>query len=169
MFIMCITIFFARLLDVSIGTVRTILMVRGKRKITALLAFVEVIIWFLIAREALNNAADSIWVTISYAGGFAVGTYVGSFITDKFVNAFIGVQVTTYKDNDNLINDLRKEGYGVSVVNLKKEMQEEKKDMLFIELKSKGLSELIKIIKDNDKHAFIVVNERKYVRNGVFK
>ncbi len=169
MFLICLKIFLARIVDVSIGTARTILMVRGKRKITAVLAFFEVIIWFYIAREALDSASKSIFIPISYAGGFAAGTYIGTFLTNKFINGYIGVQVTTKIDNDKLINKLRSEGYGVSVVNLKKEKNKVRKDMLFIEIKKKSLDNLVKIVKNDDKKAFIVVNDRKYVQNGIVK
>ena len=57
---LCIKIFFARILDVSIGTVRTMIMVRGKMYITAILAFIEVFIWFLVAREALVTNINSV-------------------------------------------------------------------------------------------------------------
>ncbi len=169
MFLICLRIFFARIVDVSIGTARTILMVRGKRKITAVLAFFEVIIWFYIAREALDLANESIFIPLSYAGGFAAGTYIGTYLTNRFINGYIGVQVITKMDNDKLINKLRKEGYGVSVVNLKKEKNKVKKDMLFIEIKKKSLDHLVKIVKNDDKKSFIVVNDRKYVQNGIVK
>ncbi len=169
MFLICIQIFFARIIDVSIGTVRTILMVRGKREITAVLAFFEVLIWFFIAKEALDSVSDSIWIPISYAGGFAAGTYIGTFITNKFINGVISIFIITKMDNDKLIDTLRKDGFGVSVLNLKKEKNKDKKDMLFIQINKRSLNYLIKLVKNIDKNAFIVINETKYTVNGVIK
>ncbi len=169
MFIICLNIFLARLVDVSIGTVRTILMVRGRRNITFILSFFEVLIWFVVVREALVNISDSIMVPISYAGGYACGTYIGSFFTNKFINGYNSVQIITKRDNERLIDNLRKAGYGVSIVNLKKEKNEDKKDMLFVEIKNKNLNELMKLVKKIDNKAFIVVNETKIVQNGLIK
>ena len=52
--LLCIKIFFARILDVSISTIRTVFVLKGKTPIVAMLAFIEITIWFLIVREALN-------------------------------------------------------------------------------------------------------------------
>ncbi len=144
-------------------------MVKGKRKITAILAFIEVMIWFYIAKSALDNVSDSIWIPISYAGGFAVGTYIGTFITNTFINGLISIFVITKYNNDLMINKLRESGYGVSVLNLKKEKNNEKKDMLFIQINKKSLNYLINLIKSIDKSSFIVINETKNVYNGIIK
>ena len=77
MLILCIKIFFARIFDVTLGTVRTMFTVKGKRLIASLIGFIEVLIWFLVVREALNTESKSIFVAISYALGFATGTYIG--------------------------------------------------------------------------------------------
>ena len=65
LFILCFKIFFARILDVSLGTVRTIFTVKGKSLISALIGFIEVLVWFLVAREALSNGIN-IFIAISY-------------------------------------------------------------------------------------------------------
>ncbi len=168
MFFICLYIFLARLADVSIGTVRTILMVRGKRKIAALLAFVEVIIWYFVAREALVNVT-SLWIPLSYAGGYALGTYLGTFITSNYITSLVGMQIITKNNNDVLINKLRNKGYGVSVLNLKKEKTKDKKDMLFIATKRRNVDEIITLTKKVDKKAFMVINDTKFVQNGLIK
>ena len=66
-----------------------------------------------------------------------------------------------------MIETLRKEGYAVSVINVKG--QEEDKLMLFIEIDKKRFSHLQSIVKELDDKAFLVVNETKMVQNGYFK
>ena len=51
----CLKIFFARILDVSLNTIRTTFVLRGKTLIVAIIAFLEITIWFLVARTALNT------------------------------------------------------------------------------------------------------------------
>ena len=82
---LCIKIFFARICDVSLGTVRMVVTVKGKSVLAAVLAFLEVFIWFMIAREALNTEITSLWIPLSYAGGFASGTLIGSTLSKKFI------------------------------------------------------------------------------------
>ena len=115
--LLCIKIFFARICDVTLGTLRTIFTVKGKTIIAGIIAFIEVFIWFLVAKEALNTDVSSIFIVISYAGGYATGTILGTFISKKFINSLISVEVITTKANKNNIAKIREEGFGVSVVN----------------------------------------------------
>ena len=117
LFIMCLKIFSARIIDVSLGTIRTVFTVKGKNLLAAVIGFVEVFIWFLIAREALNTDNISIFIAISYALGYATGTYIGGIISKILIKSKLNVQVIT--DNINLVDILRKEGYAVSLVDIK--------------------------------------------------
>ena len=165
----CLKIFAARIVDVSLGTLRTRYFVKGKTIEPFIIAFVEVLIWFVVAREALNTDGNMFFIAISYAGGYATGTLIGSMIANKVIKGVMGVQVVLSKENEELINILRNEGYAVSVIELKNAYEGNDKDMLYIQINSDKLKELTKIIKDNDNSAFIVVNETKMVQNGLIK
>jgi len=168
--ILCITIFFARIFDVSLGTVRLIVLVKGRTFLAALIAFIEVMVWFLIAREALNTALTSFWIPVAFAGGFATGTLIGSFVAKKFIKGVIGVQVITSKLSHEMINQIKAEGIGVSIIKLEStDNNTEEKDMLYIQVSNFKLKKLKQIVKKIDKDAFIVVNETKYVQNGFIK
>ena len=65
-----------------------------------------------------------------------------------------------------MVNILRNEGYGVTVIDVEGKNTDEEKDMLFIEINNKSFNHLQKIVKQIDHDAFIVVNETKYVMNG---
>ena len=68
-----------------------------------------------------------------------------------------------------MLKEKRDKSFGVSVVDLKKTNDNNKKDMLIIELNKKKLKELTHIIRTNDPDAFVVINETKYVQNGLIK
>lgn len=167
LFILCIKIFCARIMDVSLGTVRTVLTVKGKKGYASIIGFIEVLIWFIIVQEAMNTELTSIMIAISYAGGYATGTYIGGFISQKFIPGTFGVQIITSIKNSELVNTLRKEGYAVSVIDVKG--QEDEKLMLFIEIDKKRFDHLQALVKSIDERAFLVVNETKMVQNGFFK
>jgi len=167
--ILCVKIFFVRILDVSLGTFRTLLTVKGKTLYASIIGFIEVIIWFLIVKEALNTDIDSIWVAVSYSGGFATGTYIGGLISKKFIRGNLTVQIITSNEYSKLVNELRDAGYAVSVLNVRGKNEDEEKYMLFIEIENKSLYHLQKLIKKLDPEAFIVVNESKYVYNGYIR
>lgn len=165
---LCLKIFLVRIIDVSLGTLRTIFSVKGKSIVASLIGFIEVTIWFLIVREALNTDSNSLWVTFSYAAGFATGTYIGGMVSKKFINGNLGVQIITDDENEHMITELRKEGYAVSIINIKGQDNDDKY-MLFVEITNKNFEHLKRIVKSIDDKAFIVVNETKFVQNGYLK
>lgn|SRR5574344_109418 len=163
---LCIKIFLVRILDVSLGTFRTINTVKGKKLFASLVGFIEVFVWFVIVKEALNTEINSIWIAISYSLGFATGTYIGGVLSDKFIQGNLAVQVIC-ENSDELVASIRANGYAVSVMNVKG--QEKERYMLLIEIDKKDLSHLIKLVKKIDAKAFVVVNETKLVQNGYIK
>ena len=167
MFILCLKIFFVRILDVSLGTIRTMFVVRGKKLISSIIGFFEILVWFLVVKEALQTESNSIFIAISYSLGFATGNYIGALLSDKLITGNVSVQVFT--NNNNLEKILREHGYGVSSVVYTGYEEEAHKPMLFINIDKKKEKALRELIKKNDKEAFIIVNETKYVENGYFK
>lgn len=164
---LCLKIFFVRIIDVSLGTARTIIMVKGKSLVASLIGFVEVFVWFLIVREALNTTDSGIYIAISYSLGFAVGTYIGSILSNKFIEGTLSVEVITEKEE--IADKIRKNNYAVSVVDVDGHEEDVKKYMLIIEIKNKKLAHLKGLINKLDKNAFITVSETKLVENGYFK
>lgn len=169
MLILCIKIFFVRIIDVSLGTFRTILTVKGKTPIASLIGFFEVLIWFLIVKEALNTTETGVWVAIAYASGFATGTYIGGYISSHYIKGALTVQIIINKSNTKLIDELRQKGFAVSVMDVEGHDKKNEKVMLFLEIDNNKLRTLKNIVKEQDEKAFIVVNETKYVQNGYFK
>ena len=163
LFLLCIKIFCARLIDVSLGTFRTINTVKGKDFIAALIGIVEITVWFLVVKEALNTNNNSLWIVVSYALGFSVGTYIGGKISKVFIKSNLEVQIILSSKNDDIVNRVREEGYGVTAIEVKG--SKDVKYMLYIQIKDKSLEHLKNLIKKLDNK---VVNETKYVENGYF-
>lgn len=164
MLFLCLKIFFARIVDVSLGTVRTYFIVKGKRTIAAIIAFVEIFIWFFAAREALNTDISSIFIVISYAGGYATGTYLGTIINELFISGFVSIQVISDKMGDKEIEEIKKNNFGVSIVNTVDD-----KRMLFMETNKKRVKECLKLLERLDKKSFIIINDSKVAYNGYIK
>ena len=164
--ILVLKIFFVRIIDVSLGTARTIIMIKGKSLMASIIGFIEVFIWFMIVREALNTSESGLIIAVSYSLGFATGTYIGSFLSSMFIEGTLGVEVIT--TNKDLASIIRNEGYAVSEVDVKGQ-KDEKKYMLIIEIKNKRLKDLKALINSKDKSAFVMVSETKLVQNGYFK
>lgn len=162
-------IFFVRIVDVSLGTFRTILTVKGKRQYASMIGFIEVLIWFMIVREALNTDAGGIIVGIAYASGFSVGTYIGGLLSDKFISGTLSVQIILSNNDKSIVDRIRKEGFAVSVTNVYGQDNKKEKYMLFMEINKKSYEKLKELINELDPKAFTVVNETKLVQNGFIK
>ncbi len=167
--LLCLKIFVARILDVSFGTVRTVLTIKEKKMAASFVGFCEVLIWFVVVKEALNTDMTSIFIPISYALGFASGTYIGSVLSSHLIQGNLGVQIITSSRDKKLIEQIRNHGYGVSVIDVNRHQKDTSKYMLFIEIDKKRLKDLKALVKVLDPDSFIVVNETKYVQNGYFK
>ncbi len=166
---MCLKIFFCRILDVSLGTLRTILTVKGKPLVAALTGFFEVMIWFLVVRNAFNSEESGIILAIAYAGGFAAGTFIGGRIAGKVIRGTVDVRIVTSNKNDAVFSEIRKQGYAVSTVTVNPSEFSGEKYMGFAEIKASNLEKFKKLIYEHDPHAFVSVRETKYVHNGFIK
>ena len=167
--LLCLQVFCCRIVDVSLGTVRTILTVKGKVGIAATIGFVEVFVWFVIVQAAISKGGTSLWVALFYAGGFAAGTYVGGKLAEKFMKGILDVQIVTSIRNDRLIGAVRDAGFAVSVLNVNSSEYGDEKYLLVIEIRGENLKKLEKIVYAVDPGAFVTVRETKFIQNGFFK
>ena len=166
----CLGIFLARAIDVTLGTISTINLVNGKKYFAALLSFFEVLLWFMVVKKALNPDVSNFLIPFFYALGYAVGTILGSFISEKFINGIVSIQaVIKEKYEKEIIQNLKLNDYGVSIIELKDTYTKEKQNMLFIEANKKSINKITSIIKDIDKNAFITTNDAKLILNNIIK
>jgi uncharacterized protein YebE (UPF0316 family) len=158
-------IFFARLTDVSMATIRMIMVVRGKRLVAALIGFFEVTIYVLAIGRVLNGLNNPINILV-YASGFATGNYMGIFLEEKLAIGNILVQVISDHEVMRLVEILRGKGFGVTVV--EGYGRQGIRHLLNITLQRKNLHNLYEIIEEHDKNAFITVMDTRSIRGGYF-
>lgn len=108
-------IFFARICDVSINTMRTMLVISGHRAIATMLSFFEVVIWVMAAGFALKYLENP-WAIISYAGGFSAGVAVGMWLEQRIALGYRMVQVVSPATELEVSRALRDRGYRVTRV-----------------------------------------------------
>ena len=158
-------IFFARICDVSLMTMRTLMVVRGQRMYAATIGFFEVIIYIVALGKIFNDLSNPLNL-ISYALGFATGNYVGSWLEEKLAVGTYTVQVITLKDPLELTEMLRDKGYGVTVI--EGEGREGRRYILQIILHRKRFRELRKEIDEWDQESFWTIFDARSTRGGVF-
>ena len=108
-------IFFARISDVTLGTLRIIALSRGSKRIAPLLGFVEVFIWVVAISQLVRNLT-SISSYLAYAAGFAAGNYIGLFIEEKLALGTLTLRIFAVDEGESLSKRLADSGFGVTVL-----------------------------------------------------
>jgi len=95
------------------GTVRQILIIRGRRGIASISAFFEITIWIVAVSRVITNW--EIYYMFAYALGFASGNFLGSYIEEKIALGYMFAYIVPKRSSD-LAHKLREAGFGVTVI-----------------------------------------------------
>jgi uncharacterized protein YebE (UPF0316 family) len=158
-------IMLARVIDVSIGTIRIVFVSRGHKVIAPILGFFEVLIWLLAIGQIMRNLSN-VMCYIAYGAGFALGTYVGLIIEEKLAIGILLVRIITHKDSSELIEALKKADYGVTSVPAYGTSG--KVDIIFTLIRRSAISDVMRIIERFNPRAFYSIESVKAVREGIF-
>ncbi len=158
-------VFLARLVDVTLGTIRIIFTSRGKKHLAPLLGFVEVFIWVSVIAE-ITKGAHNFAAYLAYAGGFAAGNYIGMWIEERLAIGTLVVRAILPENQTSLIEELRAAGYGVTSVNGHGAKGPVK--LVYTIVNRKDLPNVIEIIHRTHPKAFFTVEELRSVGQGVF-
>ncbi len=154
-------IFFARIMDVSLGTIRIMMVSRELKGWAALLGFFEVLIWAIVVTELITNLDK--WINfVAYAGGFAVGNYIGIYIEGLLKVGTIIVRIITQDKFQELTTALKDAGFTITSLEGSGGFVPVK--VIFTILKRKRWEEVEAIIKQHDPQAFYSVENVKYAR-----
>lgn len=164
MILACIKIFISRIIDVSLGTLRTMFVVKGNKVVSSVIAFIEVFIWFYAARVALVNSGNSVFIALFYSLGYATGTYLGTLINEILIDGIYNIQVISSKMTTNDVLKIKKQNYGLSVLKTV-----DNKLIVYLSINKKRYNDCIKLIRSIDNDSFIVVNDAKVAFNGYIK
>lgn len=161
-------IFFARVFDVSLGTLRIIFTARGRRYLAPLLGFVEVFIWIVIVSQ-ITRGADNLAAYLAYAAGFAAGNYVGIWIDNRLAIGNLILRMILPDEGSQatgLAASLHQAGYGVtrvSGVGANGPVQ-----LIYTVIRRKDLAQVNALIHQTHPHAFLTVEEVRSVSEGIF-
>jgi uncharacterized protein YebE (UPF0316 family) len=159
-------VFLARLVDVTLGTMRIIFLSRGRKIIAPLLGFVEVFIWITVVSQIVGGAKNNLLAYFAYAAGFAVGNYVGMVIEDKLAIGTLVVRVILPRNGNELTERLREAGYGVTFVDGHGASGEVV--LIYTVVMRRELSKVADIIHSTAPKAFFTVEELRSVQQGIF-
>jgi len=158
-------IFFARVFDVTLGTMRIIFTSRGLRNLAPVLGFVETFVW-IMAVSSLVKHAQNVAAFVGYAGGFATGTFVGMMIENRLAMGTLTIRAIIRRDPKELIETLHNAGFGVTSVDGQGSSGEVK--IIYSTVKRADLPAIIDIFHQTLPGAFLSVEEVRSTEQGVF-
>jgi uncharacterized protein YebE (UPF0316 family) len=160
-----ILIFFARVADVTLGTIRIIFVSRGKRHLAPFLGFFEVLIW-VIAIGQLVQHLHSVTSFLGYAAGFATGNFVGMLIEDRLAIGTLIVRTILDIGGDEVMKRLHAAGYGVTGVDGQGATGQVK--LVYTVVKRKHVNDVIQIIHSVHPKAFVSIEDVRSTEEGIF-
>jgi len=160
-----VIIFFSRILDVSIGTIRIVFITRGMKILAPVLGFIEVLIWLIIVSQVVRNVTNFANL-IAYSSGYAIGNYVGMYLESKMAFGLLIVRIITRKDSSELVKFLQEHQFGIT--NVPAFGKEGEVNVIFTIIKRRNLSFIIEHIQQFNPRAFYSIEDIRAVSEGNF-
>ena len=149
-------IFLARIVDVSINTIRIIYVLGGRRMIATLLGFFESFVWLMAIRQIFEHLDN--WVSyFAYPAGFATGILVGMIIEERIAYGKVILRIITRKDIKQLLSYLNEKHLRYTHVNA--EGPDGHENLVFTVLEREGLDNLLSTLKTILPTAFYTVEK----------
>jgi uncharacterized protein YebE (UPF0316 family) len=160
-------IFFARICDVSLETIRVIYISKGIKYLAPIIAFFEIVIWLLAIEVVMNDLAN-IANFFAFAFGFAFGTYIGLVIEEKLSIGMVIMRIiTTEESNEAIISFMKEENYGVTCMDAKGSRGNVK--MILSLVNRVDVPRIKAHIEKTNPQAFFSIEDVRYVNEGVFR
>ena len=154
----------ARIIDVSIGTIRIIFVSKGLKRLAPVFGFFEVIIWLLAIGQVMKNLDNPVNY-LAYGSGFALGNYVGIMIEDRISIGYVLLRVITRKSAHELEAYLKKSGNRFTVIDA--ESDAEPVNIFFLPVRRTNVKEMIQNIKRYNPQAFYTLEDVRTVSDNV--
>ena len=157
--IILLAIFCARVIDVSIGTMRIIFLTRGLKTLSALIGFFESLIWIIAISQVMNNVNS--WAAyLAFAGGFAGGNVVGIWLEEKIALGTLVIRIITQRNASSLVEAMRVASYNVTRIDA--EGGHGQVMVLFTIVRRKQLPEVIALIRRHNPQAIHTVENVRF-------
>ncbi|MDD4920929.1 MAG: DUF5698 domain-containing protein [Bacteroidales bacterium] len=164
-YLLPVIIFFGRIIDVTLGTLRIIFVSKGEKYKAPIIGFFEVFIWIMVISQVFSRA-NSLFSYLCYASGYAVGNYVGIMIESRIAFGVLVCRIYTNKEPAILVKMLTERGYGSTIM----EGMGTKKKAYIVEavVERKALKEIDRFITEFDHNTFYTAEDVRIRQKGVF-
>jgi len=164
-FILPLLIFLARMTDVTLATLRNILLSKSVKYIVPFLGFFEVLIWLVAISQIMKNLQNPACF-FAYAGGYSMGIFVGIKIEERLALGMQVVRIIIQTEPDKLIASLVQKNFGVTTIDGYGSKGPVK--IILTVVKRKDIKYLQELIEESYPTAFYSIEDIRVANHGVF-
>ncbi|MGB5984343.1 MAG: DUF5698 domain-containing protein [Desulfobacterales bacterium] len=154
-------VFAARICDVSLGTIRTIVTVQGRTLTAFCLAIFEIMIWITVVSTVIHQIKEKPLLAVFYAFGYATGNVVGILVERRLAFGMIILRVISRVAGESIAAGLRRMGQPVTL--FRGEGMRGPVCELYIACRRRDLKWILAEVKNLDAEAFYVVEQARDV------
>ena len=155
-------IFFSKIIENAVATLRLIVVANGKKKLGALLQGIVALVWIFVTGIVIVNINKDLFKVVFFVLGSIVGSYLGSIIEEKIALGMnMLICITKEKYEDKIKNKLN--NYQITTICEK----DNNYSVLLIVLKRKEINKISEILKSIDKDIIIISEKAKTINNIV--
>ena len=148
-------IFLLRIIDVSLGTIRTVTIIEGKPTAAAILGFFELLVWVVVVAQVIARLDESLLLAVAYAGGFAAGNAVGIAVERRLAHGTAVLRMISDDKGQEIARALRR--LGQMVTTFSGEGQEGPVTLVYAAAPRRNISKLLERATSVDPSMFFVV------------
>lgn len=156
-------LFFLRLLDMSMNTVRFMMTMRGRRALAWIFAFIGSLAYVIGVRSVLTDMSN--WAKIlGYSTGFACGMLLGMWLEERLGVGYTQVKIISPGLGSAIVERLRAEGYAVTEIPARG--RDSSVDCLICSTPRRRANMLLRLVMDCDEEAFITTQDVQPLQHG---
>jgi uncharacterized protein YebE (UPF0316 family) len=164
--LMALGIFFLRVGDMSLDTIRLLFVVRGRKALAWVLGFAQSLLFVVAITTVLANLSN--WMNVlGYAAGFATGNVVGMWIEERLAIGYAQFTIISTSRGAALAEKLRQSGFAVTEIPARGRAGTV--TMLQISVKRKDSANVETVVLEADPEAFVTRDEVRPVRRGYWR
>ncbi len=149
----------AKIIEITIQSLKTCMMVKGERLKAAGLGFVECVIWGLAISTIIGTLGDDLILLLFYCFGYATGLFLGATIENKIALGTSNLEIIANEESTEKITAyLKNHNMGYTV--FEGHGSKDRMNMIFIVLARKEAGRVLKELRrECENKLFVAVSE----------
>lgn len=162
---MYLLIFTLKFVEVTISTLRIVIVTKGEREKGAIIAFFEVMLWVFVVTLVLDDLMSDPLKIVIYGAAFASGNYVGSMLEEKLALGTINITAIVSAQEGRIIaKGMRDQGYALTVT--PGEGRDGARHILNLHIPRKKITQTINALKELSPGVVITINDIRPIYGG---